>query len=86
VTAYGQDGFVERPEALIDAATLVPGFIVKVPNTYNQVFNLPAVDSSAESLKIDFTYELILQVSQQREFGDYAKQVATDTIVVPITR
>ena len=86
VTAYGDNGFVERPESVVDAASIIPGFIVKSPNTYNQIFNLPAVDDSASRLTIDFTYELMIQVSVGKEFADYSKQVATDTIVVPVTR
>lgn len=87
VTAYGESGFVERPEAVTDdAVTITPGFIVKPPNTYSYVFKLPAVNDSAELLTIDFTYELVTQVSPGRDPGDYAKQVATDTIVVPVPR
>ena len=86
VTAYGENGFVERSQPVIDAALITPGFLVKSPNTYNQIFNLPAVDDSAARLTIDFTYELVAQVGKGRDPGDYSKQVATDTIVVPLTR
>jgi hypothetical protein len=86
VTVIGENGFVERPPAVIDVANIVPGFIVKPPSTYNQVFNLPGVDDAATSMTIDFTFEFVVQVSAQREFGDYAKQVASDTVVVPIAR
>ena len=69
VTAHGDNGFVDRPPPIVDVANIIPGFIVKSPSDYNQIFNLPPVDSSATRLTIEFTYELVIQVSEGREPG-----------------
>ena len=75
---------VDGPRTLSDATNISPGFIVTFPDTYNQSFALPAIDEAAIRLTIDITYELVLQASKDKDGRNFSKQVATDTIVVPI--
>jgi hypothetical protein len=84
VTAYDDGGVVDVPETLNDTSNINPGFIVTFPETYNQNFALPAVDDAAGQLVIDFTYELVLQASKDKDGRNFSKQAATDTVVVPI--
>lgn len=84
VTTYDASGVVDGPRTLSDSTNINPGFIVTFPETYNQSFSLPAVDDSGNQLVIDFTYELVLQASKDKDGRNFSKQVATDTIVVPI--
>lgn len=83
VTAYDDQGQIGDVRGVSDTANITPGFIVTSPNTYNQSLTLPAVDSSSLWMTIDLTYELVLEVDKTKEGRDFAKQVATDTIVVP---
>lgn len=86
LTSYDQDGPVDGPRTIVDNTNINPGFIVTFPNTYNQTFSLPALDESAIRVTIDFTYELAQQVEKDSKGNrDFAKQVATDTVTVPIS-
>lgn len=85
VTAYDESGQLDVPQTIVDSASLQPGFIVKSPNSYNQNFDIPAVDRAAVRITIDMTYELLLEVNRGAEGErDLAKQVATDKLSVPI--
>lgn len=75
-------GPLDPPRALVDTANISPGFIVTFLYTYGQVFTIPAVDDAAMSVKIDFSYELLLQSEPGSD--DYSKQTATDSVVVPL--
>lgn len=78
----GQQLDAARP--IIDSANVQPGYIVTSPNTYNQNFVIPAVDRATTNVKIDMSYEMLLEVGGSAESRDLAKQVATDTLTVPI--
>ena len=85
VTALDERGQVGDSRSVTDAANITPGFIVTFPNTYNQDLVLPAVDSSSRRMTVDITYELVLEVDKTKQGSrDFAKQVATDTISVPL--
>ena len=84
VTAYDAEGVVDGPQTLGDTSNISPGYIVTFPDTYNQSFSLPPIDQSATSLVVDFTYELVLQASKDKDGRNFSKQVANDTFVVPI--
>lgn len=83
-TAYDESGQLDVPQTLTDSANLQPGYIVTNPNTYNQSFNIPVVDRAAIRIVIDMSYEFLLEVDRDGENRDLAKQVATDTLTVPI--
>ncbi|GAA3718550.1 hypothetical protein GCM10022204_43260 [Microlunatus aurantiacus] len=85
VTSFDESGQLDIPQTIVDSANLQPGFIVTSPNTYNQSFDIPAVDRAAIRIAIDLSYELLLEVSRDDEgIRDLAKQVATDRLSVPI--
>lgn len=80
----GPDGSLPAPAAVSDKSTLKPGYLVKKPYTYSQTFILPAVDPTATSVKLTLTYELLLQTTPTS--NTYAKQTATDTLLVAIAK
>jgi hypothetical protein len=87
VTAYDEEGPVDGPKTITDGANITPGYIVTFPSTYNQTFSLPALDESAVKVTVDFTYELAQQVDKDKAgVRDFAKQVATDSITVPLAK
>ncbi len=53
VTAYDDAGQVEDSRSVSDTANISPGFIVTFPNTYNQTFSYPAVDTSSIWITIE---------------------------------
>jgi hypothetical protein len=74
---------LDPPEPLVDIANITPGFIVTFPYRYGQVFVIPAVDSGAKVITVDFSYEFLLQVAPNAR--DYSKQTARDTLVIPLS-
>lgn len=86
ITAYDSSGPVDDSRTLTDASNINPGFIVTFPNTYNQRFLVPGSSEVADRLSIDFTYEFVLQVNKDKDGRNFSKQVATDTISVPLVR
>lgn len=81
VTSEGET--LDSPSPLVDTANISPGYIVTFPYTYAQVFTIPALDDGATQLRINFTYEMLLQTDPK--VRDYQKQTATDTLVIPLT-
>lgn len=84
ITGFDERGPVNTPLTLSDSAAIDPGFFVTFPSTYNQNFALPATDYTVQRLTVDFTYELLIRVGKDRDGRSYAKQVATDSLAVPI--
>ena len=66
VTAYDDRGQVGDTRSVSDTANISPGFIVTFPNTYNQIFSLPAVDSLEHLDQDRLTYELVLEVDKHQ--------------------
>ena len=85
-TAYDDQGQVGDARNVSDAANINPGFIVTSPNSYNQNLAIPAFDSASLWMTIDLTYELVMEVDKTKEGRDFAKQVATDTVTVPLAQ
>jgi hypothetical protein len=74
----------ESPASFVDVAAVMPGYLVKAPYSYSQNLVIPAVNATASSVQITFTYEVLVQASPGS--SDYAKQTASDTITVAIVR
>lgn len=85
-TAYDDQGQIGDARNVSDTANINPGFIVTSPNSYNQSLAIPAFDSSSLWMTIDLTYELVMEVDKTKEGRDFAKQVATDSITVPLAQ
>jgi hypothetical protein len=80
----GPDGPLEAPAPLVDASTLDPGYLVKSPSSYGQVFTIPALAPQATSITLALTYELLAETAP--DAMTYAKQTASDTLTMPIQR
>jgi hypothetical protein len=74
-------GHLDSPDALVDKADLSPGYLVTSPGSYTEVFLLPSLPEEATRLTIDFRYELLL-LQPRSNPRDFAKQTATDTLVI----
>ena len=74
-------GHLDSPEALVDKADISPGYLVTSPGSYTEVFLLPALPEEATRLTIDFRYELLF-LQPRSNPRDFAKQTATDTLVI----
>jgi hypothetical protein len=79
----GPDGPLAAPAPVVDEATVSPGYLVKRPNSYGNVFTVPAVPEDARSVTLTFTYQLLAPSKPKSK--TYAKQVATDTVTVAIS-
>ncbi len=82
VVVDGPDGPLEAPAALVDQSTLDPGYLIKSPNSYGQVFTIPALAPLATSVTLSLTYELLAETAP--DAMTYAKQTASDSLTMPI--
>jgi hypothetical protein len=82
VAVSGPTGSLDAPAALTDQSSVGPGYDIKSPYSYSQTFILPAIDPSATSITLSFTYELLIQTTPTS--ATYAKQTATDQITIAI--
>jgi hypothetical protein len=74
-------GHLDSPDALVEKADISPGYLVTYPGSYTGVFMLPPLPDEFTSLTIDFRYELLF-LQPRSNPRDYAKQTATDTLVI----
>lgn len=70
--------------AQVDSATTNPGYLVLDPYSYSQTFNVGPTPDAATYVTLEFTYEFLVQSTPTS--SDYAKQTASDTLTVAITR
>ncbi len=77
----GPDGPLPGPAPMVDESA-APGYLIKAPTSYGQVFTLPALDPAARSVTLLLTYELLVQTAPKS--ADYAKQAASDTVVIAL--
>jgi hypothetical protein len=78
----GPDGPLAAPTPVVDSATVSPGYLIKKPNSYGNVFTVPAVPADAQSVTLTFTYQLLAPSKPRSK--TYSKQVTTDTVTVAI--
>ncbi|MGI3782315.1 MAG: hypothetical protein ACRYG2_16260 [Janthinobacterium lividum] len=78
----GPDGPLAAPAPIVDQATVSPGYLIKKPNSYGNVFTVPAVPEDAQSVTLTFTYQLLAPSKPKSK--TYSKQVTTDTVTVAI--
>ena len=86
ITAYDDQGQIGDAQSVKDSADVSPGYIVTSPNSYNESLSIPPLDSGSLWMTIDLSYEFVMEVDRTKEGRDFAKQVATDTITVPLAR
>lgn len=82
VAVEGPKGPLKAPAALLDQSALDPGYLVKSPSSYGQVFTIPALAPEATSVTVALTYELLAET--EPDAMTYAKQTASDTLTIPI--
>ena len=83
-TVEGPTGALPAPSHFSDSATISPGYLIKSPYSYSQTFTVPAIDPKATSATFSLTFELLVQSAPGS--SNYAKQTATDQIVVAIAQ
>ncbi|MGI3783206.1 MAG: hypothetical protein ACRYG2_20775 [Janthinobacterium lividum] len=82
IDVTGPDGPLASPAPIVDQATVSPGYLIKKPNSYGNVFTVPAVPADAQSVTLTFTYQLLAPSKPKSK--TYSKQVTTDTVTVAI--
>ena len=82
IDVTGPDGPLAAPSPIVDQATVAPGYLIKKPNSYGNVFTVPAVPEDAQSVTLTFTYQLLAPSKPKSKV--YTKQVTTDTVTVAI--
>jgi len=82
IDVTGPDGPLEAPAPIVDQATVSPGYLVKKPNSYGNVFTVPPVPEGAQSVTLTFTYQLLAPSKPKSK--TYSKQVTTDSVTVAI--
>ena len=78
----GPDGPLAAPSPVVDTATVSPGYLIKKPNSYGNVFTVPELPAGAQSVTLTFTYQL--RSPDKPKSKVYTKQVATDSVTVAI--
>jgi hypothetical protein len=82
IEVQGPKGALTGPAPLVDQASLDPGYLIRSPSSYGQVFTIPTVAPQARSVTLALTYELLAQTAPKAK--TYAKQTASDTLTIPI--
>ncbi|MCC2034006.1 hypothetical protein [Microbacterium allomyrinae] len=67
-----------------DTAAVSPGYLVLSPYSYSQTFNVGPVPEEATFVTLQFAYDFLVQTTPTS--SEYAKQTATDTITVALSR
>ncbi|MBP2418576.1 hypothetical protein ACFFOM_17265 [Microlunatus capsulatus] len=78
----GADGDLPGPDAVVDTANLVPGYLVTFPYSYQQTFAVPPVDASAARITLGFKYEFVTLVDPKAK--DYTKQTTSDAVQITL--
>lgn len=76
------DGNMAPLDPQTDQATTPPGYLVLNPYSYSQQFVVGAVPEEATFVTLEMTYDFLIQSTPTS--SEYAKQTATDTVVVAI--
>ena len=82
VDVTGSEGPLPGPEPLRDQATVSPGYLIRSPSTYGQVFTVPALPAQARGVTLNVTYQLLAPTAPQAK--TYLKQSANDTLSIPL--
>jgi hypothetical protein len=82
VEVQGATGPLKAPAPLVDETSLTPGYLIKSPSSYGQVFTISTLAPKATSVTLALTYELLAQTAPKAK--TYAKQTASDTLTIPI--
>ncbi|MGO4783065.1 hypothetical protein [Cryobacterium sp. W22_MBD10_FK3] len=78
----GPTGPLDPPEPFVDQSAVPTGYFMKAPWSYGQTYVMSAVDPSATSVTLSFTYELLIQTTPTS--AAYSKQTASDQLTIAI--
>lgn len=81
-TATGADGTAHELDAVEDNATVSPGYLIRKPNSYQQVLTLPGAPAGSTAMRITLTYQLLIQSEPKAD--TYLRQAVSDTVQVPL--
>lgn len=76
-------GDLVPPDPIVDPANLNPGYLITVPFSYEQSFAIPPLDPSAQSVDLEFKYEVVSLVDSKSK--DYTKQTAGDSVRITLS-
>ena len=65
-------------------SSVSPGYLVLDPYSYSNAFNIGAVPAAATSVSVQFVYDFLVQTTPTS--SEYAKQTASDSLVIAIAR
>lgn len=82
IAVEGPKGALAAPDPLVDAATVAPGYLMKSPSSYLQVFTIPALPTAATSVTLTLTYEVLAQSAPKSK--TFSKQTASNDLVIAI--
>lgn len=68
----------------VDQSTVAPGYLVLAPYSYSNSFNIGTLPEDATSVTVQFVYDFLVQTTPTST--EYAKQTATDTLTIAISR
>jgi hypothetical protein len=83
IAVSGAKGALAGPDPLVDMSTVTPGYLIKSPSSYGQVFTIPALAAGATAVTLTLTYELLVQSAPKAK--TYSKQTASNDLVIPIS-
>ena len=78
----GPDGALDAVKPITDQADTAPGYVIRSPYSYTQVFQLPALPTAATSVDINIVYEVLVQ--SQPKSKEYARQSASDQLTIAL--
>lgn len=78
IDVTGPDGPLPGPEPLTDQASVSPGYLIRSPSAYGQVFTIPALPGQARAVTLNITYRLLAPTAPQAT--TYFKQSTNDTL------
>jgi hypothetical protein len=82
IDVAGDDGPLAPLKPIVDQASVKPGYLVKAPTSYGQVFTVPALPSGARAVTVNFTYELLVQSAPKSK--EFSRQSAADTVTIAL--
>lgn len=65
-----------------DQSSVAPGYLVLAPYSYSQTFNVGDVPAGTTYVTVQFTFDFLVQTTPTS--SEYAKQTASDTLVVAV--
>lgn len=82
IDVLGLDGPLPGPEPLTDQASVSPGYLIRSPNAYGQVFTIPALPVQARAVRLNITYRLLAPTAPKAK--TYFKQSTNDTLTLTL--